>query len=66
VEQVVHLQQTLAAVALAVSRKVGHLQPTQSQWEQVELALLPQQVEHLEPPHNMGWSLLAVVLVVLL
>jgi hypothetical protein len=34
--------------------------------ELVELALLPQLVEHLEPPHNMGWCLLAVVLVDLL
>jgi hypothetical protein len=33
--------------------------------ELVELALLPQQMEHLEPPHNMGWCLLAVEVAVL-
>jgi hypothetical protein len=66
VEQVVHLLHIPEVVELEDFRKVGHLQPTQSQLELVELALLPQQVEHLEPPHNMGWCLLAVDQVVLL
>jgi len=65
VEQVVHLLTIPVEEVLEDFRKVGHLQPTQSQLEQVELALLPQQVEHLEPPHNMGWSLLVAVLAVL-
>jgi hypothetical protein len=66
VEQVAHPQHILAVAVLAVIRLDGLLQPTQSQWEQVELALLPQQMEQWELPHNMEWSLLAVEGVVLL
>jgi hypothetical protein len=51
---------------LAVILLEGLLQQTQSQWEQVELALLPQQMEQSELPHSMGWCLLAVEGVVLL